>query len=119
MFDFYLHDMYFVVAPRHVALGLGLLWAVSAVVYFFSDQFLAHRLSNSLTLAHFLLWNFSFIALFLGSWSFARAIQSHHDPAQSWLLISAFVAPVVGFIVGGILFLSNLAWAILLKFKTT
>jgi heme/copper-type cytochrome/quinol oxidase subunit 1 len=118
LFDVYLHDTYFVIAPRSVTLGLAVLWAAVAALYFFGDRTLSHLLNDGLTLAHFFLWNFSFIVLFLGSWGFARAVHSHHDLSQSWVLIAGFVAPTIGFIFGGILFLANLTWATILKLKT-
>jgi len=118
MFDIYMHDVYFVVAPRHVSIGLAALWGMFAVLYFFGDRALAHGLNKGLSMAHFMLWNFSFLALFSGSWGLDQTIQSHHDPTQSWLFVAGFVAPVLAFILGGILFVANLVFAIILKLKT-
>jgi heme/copper-type cytochrome/quinol oxidase subunit 1 len=118
MFDFYVHDTYIVVAARHAIFGFALLCGVFAGFYYFGDLALGHRLNHGLTLAHFLLWIFSLVVFALEAQGLARTIRSQQDPNQSWLLIAGFAAPLLAFIAGGILFLVNLAWAIVLKLKT-
>ena len=115
MFDFYLHATYIVVAARHAILGFALLCGVFAGLYYFGDRLLGHRLVNGLTLAHFLLWIFSFVIFVLEAHGLARAIRSQQDPRP---LLAGFAAPLLALIVGGILFITNLAWAIVLKLKT-
>ncbi len=117
--DFYLHDTYFVVAPRHAALGFALLCGVFAGFYYFGDRALGHRLNNGLSLGHFLLWIFSFLAFFLGLRGFADAIRSQQDPNQTYFLVARFTAPVLAFIAGGAVFLVNLARAIVLRLKAS
>ncbi len=119
MFDFYLHDTYFVVAPSHAILGSALLCAGLAVFYYFCDRALGLRLSRGMSLAHFLLWIFSFVAFALELHGLVRAIRSQQDPNQTWFLVVGFTAPLLAFIVGGFFFLVNVAWAIVLKFKTS
>ena len=115
MFDFYVHGTYIVVAGRHAILTVALSFGVFAGFYYFGDRSLGLRLNNAMSLAHFLLWIFSFVVLVLEAHELARTIRSQQDPRP---LLAGFVAPLLAFIAGGILFITNLAWAIVLKLKT-
>jgi heme/copper-type cytochrome/quinol oxidase subunit 1 len=117
-FDFYVHDTYIVLAARHAALGAALLCGVFGGFYYFGDRGLGLRLNNGMSLGHFLLWIISFVAFVLEAHGLSRTIRSNQDPNQSWVLVAGFVAPVLAFIVGGAIFLVNIAWAILLRLKT-
>lgn len=117
--DFYLHDTYFVVAPLPVMWWLSLLFGTFAGLYYLLDWALGPRLNNNLTLAHFLLWVFSLVALLLEARGLARADQARQDPNQSWLLIAGLAAPILAFPGGAALFLVNLVRAMVLKLKTT
>jgi heme/copper-type cytochrome/quinol oxidase subunit 1 len=117
-FDIYVHDTYIVLAARHAALGAALLCGVFAGFYYFGDRGLGLRLNNGMSLGHFLLWVISFVAFVLEADGLSRTIRSNQDPNQSWVLVAGFVAPVLAFIVGGAIFLVNIAWAIVLRLKT-
>ncbi len=117
-FDFYVHATYIVVAGRHAILAVALLCGVFAGFYYFGDRALGLRLNNGMTLAHLLLWIFSFVVFVLEAHALGRTIRSQQDPNQSWVLIAGFVAPLLGFIIGGAFFLVNFAWAIVIKLKT-
>jgi heme/copper-type cytochrome/quinol oxidase subunit 1 len=118
IFDFYVHGTYIVVAARYAILWTALLCGVFAGFYYFGDRGLGLRLHSGMSLAHFLFWIFSFVVFVLEAHGLARTIRSQQDPNQSWILLAGFVAPLLGFIVGGALFLVNVAWAIVLKLKT-
>jgi heme/copper-type cytochrome/quinol oxidase subunit 1 len=118
-FDFYLHDTYFVIVPRDVMWELSLLFALVAGLYYVVGLALGRRLKKPLTLAHFLLWIFSLVVLILEARGLARADQAGQNPNESWLLIAGLAAPIFAFPGGAVLFLVNLARAIVLKFKTT
>jgi len=118
IFDFYVHGTYIVVAARYAILWTALLFGVFAVFYYFVDRGFGLRLNNGMSLAHFLLWIFSFVVFVLEAHGLARTIRSQQDPNQSWILLAGFVAPLLAFIVGGALFLANVAWAIVLRLKT-
>src|SRR2546425_105669 len=109
---------YIVVAARYAILWTALLFGVFAVFYYFVDRGFGLRLNNGMSLAHFLLWIFSFVVFVLEAHGLARTIRSQQDPNQSWILLAGFVAPLLAFIVGGALFLANVAWAIVLRLKT-
>jgi cytochrome c oxidase subunit I len=117
-FDIYVHDTYFVVAPRHAILGFALLCGLFAGFYYLGDRILGHRLNNGLALAHFILWAVALIVLTLAPQSLGRALRAGQDPNQSWLFFVGLVTPVVSLIVGAGLFLVNVAWAIVLRLKT-
>ena len=118
-FDFFLHDTYFVVAHLQVMWWLSLLFGAFAGLYYLLDWALGRRLHNGLTLAHFLLWVFSLVALLLEARGLAHADLARQDPNQSWLLMAGLATPILGFPGGAVLFLVNLARALVLKFKTT
>ena len=117
MFDLYLRDTYFVVAPRHASLGFALLCGLFAGFYYLGDRVLGHRLNNGLAVAHFLLWAFSLVVLTLAAQGMGRALRAGQDPNQSWLFLAGLFVPIVSFLVGGAIFLVNLGWAIVLKLK--
>ena len=117
-FDFYLHDTYVVIAPTHAILLFSLLCGVIAVFYFFCDRALGLRLSRGMSLAHFLLWILALLALALEAYGLSHAVQSRQAQNQTWFLHVRLTVPLLAFVSGGILFLTNVGWAIVLKLKT-
>jgi heme/copper-type cytochrome/quinol oxidase subunit 1 len=118
-FDFYVHATYIVVAARHAILGVALLCGAFAGFYYFGDRGLGLRLNNGMSLAHFLLWIFSFVVFALELHGFVEAIRSQQNPNQTYFVLVRFTVPMLTFIAAAALFLLNLAWAMVLKFKTT
>ena len=116
--DIHLRDTYFVIGPHHALLGSALLFSVFACFYYLGDRILGLPLNANLTLAHFLSWLFACAVLSVEVFGLIRAVLRGQDANQSWLLMAGGVAPLLLFIVGGILFLTNLARAIVLKLKT-
>ena len=117
--DFYMHDTYFVVPPRYSFFGFALVCFVIAFFYYFGGRASGNRLSNGLTLAHFLLWIFAVVISFAVEFTLVRAALSGHDPNQSWLILFGSVAAVPAFVIGGVLFLVNFALAMVRKVRAS
>jgi heme/copper-type cytochrome/quinol oxidase subunit 1 len=116
-FDFYMHDTYFVVAHGHAILGFALLLGVFAGLYYFIDRILERRLNNGVSLAHFLLWISVPILISIEEHALLRSVASGKDPNQSQLILAGSAAVVLAFLIGGLLFLVNFAWAIIRKVR--
>jgi heme/copper-type cytochrome/quinol oxidase subunit 1 len=114
---FYFSDTYYVVAPTHGILGGALLCAGFAILYYLCDRLFRLRLSHGMSLAHFLLWVFTFAGYAFEAHWLVRAVLTQQGPNQSRLLIAGFVVPMLTFILGGLLFLVNVVRAIVLKLK--
>jgi heme/copper-type cytochrome/quinol oxidase subunit 1 len=117
-FDLYLHDTYFVISHGHGILSFALLCAVFAALYYFGGRFLGPHLSNGLSLAHFLFWIFALVAVWAAEFALVHTVQARQDPNQSWSLLAGSVAAALAFLLGGLLFLINFAWAITRKLRT-
>ena len=91
---------------------------VVAGFYYFAARPLGNRLNNGLTLAHFVLWIFAVVTFFAVEFAFVRAALSGHAPNQSWLILAGSVA-IPAFLIGGVLFLINFAWALARKLRAS
>jgi heme/copper-type cytochrome/quinol oxidase subunit 1 len=118
-FDLYLHDTYFVVSHGQGILSFALLCAVFAAFYYFGGRFLGPRLSNGLALAHFLLWIFALVAFWVVEIALVHAVQARQGPNQSWPVLAGSAAAAIAFLVGGLLFLINFAWAVTRRLRTS
>lgn len=117
--DFYMHDTYFVVPARYSFFGFALLCILIAAFYYLGDRASGNRLNNGLTIAHFLLWALAVALSFGVEFRLVRAVVSGHDPNQSWLVLLGSVAAVPAFLIGGVLFLINITWAMVRKLRAS
>lgn len=101
-----------VLPADHVLLVFALLCGIFAVSYYLGDRALGAQWSAALSVGHFLLWMFAFVAFSVEEVALAHSLQSGHDPNQSHLILGGSGAAVLAFAIGGLLFLINIAWAI-------
>jgi heme/copper-type cytochrome/quinol oxidase subunit 1 len=116
---FYLHATYIRFAAQDAILAFALLCGVVASLYYFGDRTSGHRLNNVLILCHFLSWFLAVADFFALKHVFMRAVLSGQDPHQSRLILGGSVAAALAFLIGGVLFVINFAWAIIRKFRTS
>lgn len=114
-FDLYMHDTYFVVESHQAVLGFALLCVLFAGFYYLGDRLSGQRLKSGFVVAHFLLWIFAIIAFWVGERALLRAVISRQDPSQSSFVLGASAAAVLAFLVGGLTFVVNFAWAMVSK----
>ena len=118
-FGFVVEVSHIVLSTDHVLLAFALLCGIFAASYYLADRAMGARLSAVLSVGHFLLWMFALVAFSVEEVALAHTLQSGRDPNQSRLILGGSAAAVLAFLVGGLLFLINLAWAITRRFRTS
>lgn len=98
-FDIQVHDTYFVIAPRHFFIGIGLLFGLAGGIYFFYGRLVKRPLVRTLGFVHFGVCALGLLLLYEGAYS---AKPERYFDYSSWV---AFNRPGIGTSVGFLLVL--------------
>jgi len=104
--DLYLHDTYYVIGPAHVELIGAIVCAILAFVYFAFGRWTARPLSQPIGLV-----SFACTAIALVCWLTATFFMGRDLLPMPWQ-IGMLSGAIFSFLLGCVLFVGNLAWAI-------
>jgi len=104
--DLYLHDTYYVVGPAHVELIGAIVCAILAFLYFAFGRWTARPLNQPIGLV-----SFACVAIALLCWLTATFFMRRGLLQMHWQ-IGMVSGAIFSFLVGCVLFVGNLVWAI-------